>query len=390
MAYVTPVAGDASTTTATAIDTNFKECAVGLYHYGADSGSANAIAVTLAPAITAYTAGMIITVKMAATCTGATTLDANSLGTKNVYKMINGTLYALSYGDLAIAGIYQFRYDGTQFQLMNVPTMPSPAFQAMGNHSGWASASSTTRPNQFCISPNGQYMYSAQVRGSSPNISVSIYRYTRDPRTGLYYYDGTSENIQQSGVDEIGSNSNDTDKTCGITCGDTYVWVSSIKYLNGDVVFYRFSQALTGQQVMTISGTAMTSGGFLCGNDSVLYLARDYSTLTTIAVYTISGTTATRGTDITVADQGQNRHAPYFDGTYIYYLDKANSNRIRKYDTAGTLQSTTSLQLFADSVTEGWGAGMGIKQNGELYLIWCRATSTAIVPHTYLSGVTKP
>lgn len=390
MAYVTPVAGDASTTTATAIDTNFKECAVGLYHYGADSGSANAIAVTLAPAITAYTEGMIITVKMAATNTGATTIDANSLGAKNVYKMINGTLYALGAGDLAINGIYQMRYDGTQFQLMNVPTMPSPAFQALGNHAGWASASSTTRPNQFCISPDGQYMYSAQVRGTSPNISITVYRFTRDARTGMYYYDGTSVTLNQSGLNEIGSNGNDSNKTCGITCGATYVWVSTIANGNANIIFYRFSQALTGKQAMTISGTALTAMGFLCGDDSNLYLATDYSTNTTIAQYSISGTTATRGTDITVGDQGQYRHGPYFDGTYIYYMDHNNRNEINKYNTSGTLQSTTSLQLFADSVTEGWGAGMGIKQNGELYLIWLRATSAAIVPHTYLSGITKP
>lgn len=82
----------------------------------ADTGSANAVAIAPSPAITAYAAYQEFTFKAAATNTGATTINVNSLGTKNIYK--NGTS-ALTGGEIVTGGIYTVTYDGTQFQLIN-------------------------------------------------------------------------------------------------------------------------------------------------------------------------------------------------------------------------------------------------------------------------------
>lgn len=81
-----------------------------------DTGSANAIDIAPSPAITAYAAYQEFTFKAAATNTGATTINVNALGTKNIYK--NGTS-ALSGGEIVTGGIYTVTYDGTQFQLKN-------------------------------------------------------------------------------------------------------------------------------------------------------------------------------------------------------------------------------------------------------------------------------
>ncbi len=82
--------------------------------YAADSGTANTYAVTLAPAVTAYTAGLKVSVKIANANTGASTLNVNALGAKSIKKFGSS---ALSGGELAVGTIAELTYDGTNFQL---------------------------------------------------------------------------------------------------------------------------------------------------------------------------------------------------------------------------------------------------------------------------------
>jgi hypothetical protein len=86
------------------------------YINASDGGSANAYTATLSPAITAYSTGQIAVVKIANTNTGASTINLNSIGTKNI-TLTNQA--AINAGDL-IAGMEAYlMYDGTQFQLLN-------------------------------------------------------------------------------------------------------------------------------------------------------------------------------------------------------------------------------------------------------------------------------
>lgn len=85
--------------------------------YGTVGGTANAITLTNAPAVTAYTNGLRLMFKATATNTGATTVNVDGLGAKNIYKMASGTLGALVANDIYTGGIYELIYDGTQFQL---------------------------------------------------------------------------------------------------------------------------------------------------------------------------------------------------------------------------------------------------------------------------------
>jgi hypothetical protein len=87
--------------------------------YATGSGT-NTIVATMAPAITAYVAGQTFRIKMAAGAnTGATTLNLNSVGAKNITK--KGTT-ALAAGDIPASAMFEVAYDGTQFQLLNVGT----------------------------------------------------------------------------------------------------------------------------------------------------------------------------------------------------------------------------------------------------------------------------
>lgn len=90
----------------------------GVLDYAADSGSANAIVVNLSPAITAHVIGMPIYVKVAATNTGATTVNISGLGIKALKKSGNVALVA---GDLTAGQIVPVTYDGTNYQLLMTP-----------------------------------------------------------------------------------------------------------------------------------------------------------------------------------------------------------------------------------------------------------------------------
>lgn len=84
-------------------------------NYYTGGGTANAQTVTMSPVPTAYYAGMVIAYLPTAANTGAATINANSLGAKNIF----------AYGAALIGGELQTNvpavlvYDGTQFQFIN-------------------------------------------------------------------------------------------------------------------------------------------------------------------------------------------------------------------------------------------------------------------------------
>ena len=80
---------------------------------GTTGGTANAQTLSLTPAPAAYAAGMIIGFIVGTTNTGATTLNVNSLGTKNLFR--DGA--ALAGGELVANELAIAVYDGTQFQV---------------------------------------------------------------------------------------------------------------------------------------------------------------------------------------------------------------------------------------------------------------------------------
>lgn len=90
-------------------------------NFAVAGGSANALTLTVYPVPPGYAQPMNLRFRATSTNTGATTIDVNGLGAKNIYKWSSGSLVALSGGDLRSGGIYEISYDGTQFQLMNAP-----------------------------------------------------------------------------------------------------------------------------------------------------------------------------------------------------------------------------------------------------------------------------
>jgi len=100
--------------------------------YAADAGGTDAYAITLSPAPTAYTTGMVVRFKANTANTGTATLNVNSLGAKTIVKGLNTTL---DTGDILASQFLTVIYDGTNFVLQ------SPTAQAFRGLSG---AGSTT------------------------------------------------------------------------------------------------------------------------------------------------------------------------------------------------------------------------------------------------------
>ena len=88
----------------------------GLIFQATDSGSANAYAIALTPVVTAYVAGQVFHFKAANTSTGASTLNVNALGVKNIKKKNDQDIAA---GDIEQNAIVSVIYDGTSFQMLS-------------------------------------------------------------------------------------------------------------------------------------------------------------------------------------------------------------------------------------------------------------------------------
>lgn len=102
----------------------------GNFVYSAVGGTANAITLTNSPPVGSYGNGVGLQFKATGTNTGAVTVNVDGLGTKNVYKLYNGTLQALSAGDIVSGAIYDITYDGTQFQIKGLPNSVPETYPA--------------------------------------------------------------------------------------------------------------------------------------------------------------------------------------------------------------------------------------------------------------------
>ena len=86
--------------------------------YAADSGSNDTYVITLSPAPTSYTNGMVVYFKANTVNTWAATINVNSLGAKTIVKGVNTTL---ADGDIAAWQLCTLIYDWTNF-VLQTPT----------------------------------------------------------------------------------------------------------------------------------------------------------------------------------------------------------------------------------------------------------------------------
>jgi hypothetical protein len=119
------VFGSSTLDSTATLDTNYAAIAAAINDLNTysnqvtDTGAANAIVVTSGPNLTATLAfGLTLYVKMAATNTSTVvSLNLNGLGARSV---LIATGAGPPVGSLVAAGVYQFIYDGTNFQAVGI------------------------------------------------------------------------------------------------------------------------------------------------------------------------------------------------------------------------------------------------------------------------------
>lgn len=294
--------------------------------YVADTGSANTYAIAPSPAITAYSAGQSFTFKVSNANTSSSTLNVNSLGVKNIYKFGSETLSA---NDLPANSIQTVVYDGTQFQLLGAKASETPAYFKWTNPSQsvymlfLGCDTSKTAP---------QYLWQVVTNGTN---TITIYRIERQAG-GNYVYKNTNVTVST-----VSSN------LCfGITEVGGFVYM---KYLdNATVKVVQHTTSLTGATQITGFGTTNNIYGIVGDPDGVQIWAAD-TAMNVWKRYTISGSTATSNTTVTLSTtpSATNLSGVFIDASNNWYYSYATGSGQQaydtKYDSSGTLQSTTVI-----------------------------------------------
>jgi hypothetical protein len=91
----------------------------GTPNYAVAGGTANAITVTMSPAITTLAAGTVLRIKASADNTAATTINPNGIGAVNAKKVVAGAKADLAAADIKSGLIYEFISDGTDLVMLN-------------------------------------------------------------------------------------------------------------------------------------------------------------------------------------------------------------------------------------------------------------------------------
>ena len=91
------------------------------YGWAVASGSANTYTAGIEPDLLGYQPGTILKMKFATANTGASTISINALTARNIQKLEGGSLVNLKGGELQPNALYLLVYDGSVFQVINLP-----------------------------------------------------------------------------------------------------------------------------------------------------------------------------------------------------------------------------------------------------------------------------
>lgn len=172
---------------------NYKDIQRQNFTYVSAGGTANAITLTLSPALDSYAAGVRATFKATANNSGSTTFNINGLGVVTGKKKKNGAIVDLEDGDILLNGVYDIVHDGTYFQFSGHEVGSPGGFVYIGTFTASSSASLNITSaissdyddyvfvlNNISPSSNGAnlIMRTSTNNGSSFDSSASDYLYS--------------------------------------------------------------------------------------------------------------------------------------------------------------------------------------------------------------------
>lgn len=102
------------------IQPNFSHIQRQSFVFAVAGGTANALTASISPAPAALSQPLLVKIKASNTNTGASTLDLNGLGVKDITKVSGGNIVPLVGGDIVSGGFYELVYDGARWVISNV------------------------------------------------------------------------------------------------------------------------------------------------------------------------------------------------------------------------------------------------------------------------------
>lgn len=150
--------------------------------YSTDSGSANTYVVSLSPAPSSYTVGMLVSFIAAHANTGASTLNVNSLGAISILKQGSTALQA---GDIGSGAAMVVVYDGTNFQVAN-------SLGSVLGVGGGGTGSSLSTPGLGVILASNGSVFEELAAGTSGNSLVADSTQTLGVKWGIPHKVSTS------------------------------------------------------------------------------------------------------------------------------------------------------------------------------------------------------
>ena len=337
------------------------------HNYAADTGAADAYAIAMSPAVTAYAAGQRFVFLATNANTGASTLDVDSLGVKTILKLND---QALEANDIEAGHLVEVVYNGTQFE-MQTPLASGLTTAIASETSTFFGATDITGAEAETLTDGSDadalHAHNTLVRGfnlnvmmsddgTGSNFSASAYSDadgdTPDlPSFTIAHYttsSGARKSITtwQMSPDIGGSLYMRTNETT--TTGNALHASSSLN-LEGGVALWEADSAdaniAKNETDVTVSGTAPSAGGILGHDPTNSYLLIMDST-TRIRRYSgIAGTTITFVDSITL-DTAITQTGFIFDNTNSRYIClDTTANVVRRFDSSGTTIDTVAYTV---------------------------------------------
>lgn len=165
---------------------------------GTSGGSANAQTLTLSIAPAAYAAGQMFLFKAGYSNSAACTINVNSLGAKDVYKLSYNGVVNTTVGDIIANLVHLIAYDGTRFLLLN--TIP----QVLSNSSGDIEIKAQSGRGIYLIIGDTTY-WIGNSSGIYPNADLSYNLGTSTKRLASVYTQGIEDGTGIQTVSATGS-----------------------------------------------------------------------------------------------------------------------------------------------------------------------------------------
>jgi hypothetical protein len=326
--------------------------------YGATSGT-NTYTVAPSPALSSYVDGSAVSIKIGTTNTGASTINVNGLGAKNI---LDSKGNAMTAGKLRATSIYTLRYNGTDFILQGEGGYGNAASSDL--LSGKTASTDVgditgTMPNNGAVNRTPSNVAQSIPAGYTSGGTVSaVVVPAANVLTGTTIA-GTAGTMPNNGAVTITPSASNQAITLGYHNGSGVV--------NGVVV--PTANVLTGT---TIAGTA----GTMPNNGSPTYTPSTVNQ--NIPAGYISGGTVLGDPDLIAAN--------ILNGINIFGI--VGTSAPRQF-ASGTTTSSASPMTFVDDNNTASATNAGLIVSGLTFtptVIVCNHASQAYVMTVYKSG----